>query len=319
MTLRLGVVGVGSMGKNHARVYSELRGVELVGVHDADAKQAEKVTSRYGGEAFDDIGDLFSAVDAASIAVPTAHHHEVASKGLEAGCHLLVEKPVAASVPEAREIGREAEEANLTVQVGHVERFNPVFEFLKQRLKHDDVISINARRLGPFSPRVAKDSVALDLMIHDLDIAMALMDGYPEEVAAMGRRWRSGTMDYATAHLRFSNGCIATVEASHLSTEKVRTLEATLPDSYAVADYQEQSLDMYRSGVGGYEESSDGYRSEQVVEKPYINRREPLKEELEHFVDCVTSGSEPEVGIEDGIRALKLAEEIDEVCSRGDA
>lgn len=307
------------MGKNHARVYSELVGAELVGVHDVDPERAGDVASRYGGDTFTDVGELFAEVDAASVAVPTAYHREIALSGLDAGCHLLVEKPVASTIEEAEEIRDQAEETDLVVQVGHVERFNPVFEFLRERLEDDSVISINARRLGPFSPRVARDSVALDLMIHDLDIVMALMGEYPEEVAAMGTKRKSDTLDYATAHLRFSNGCIATVEASHLSTEKVRTLEATFPDSFAVADYQEQSLDIYRSGTGGYEETSEGYCTEQVIEKPYINHREPLKEELEHFIGCVERGEEPRVGVDDGIRALRLATKIDEVFTRGDA
>lgn len=318
MTVKVGVIGVGTMGKHHARVFSQLNGAELVGVSDLDDERAGAVADEYGCDVVRNVEDLLEEVDAVSVAVPTRYHHDTAAQALESGCHVLVEKPITGTVEDALDLKARAEEAGLIVQVGHIERFNPVFDFLKSVIEEEGAYSLSIRRLGPFSDRVSRDSVAFDLMIHDLDIVMALFGEYPTEVSAMGAPCKSETLDYASAILKFSDGCIANVEASHMSHEKVRDLAATTSDSYIVANYQEQSVSIYKSGVSGFtDDYSGGFRTERVVEKPYLPHREPLMGELQHFVDCVERGQEPRVGIDDGINALKLANEIDEICMTG--
>lgn len=308
-----GVIGVGSMGRHHARVYSEQPGVELVGVADADADRAAEIAAERHTCALD-IDALTEAADLVSIAVPTVHHYELARECIERGCHVLVEKPFTAEVTQARSLVSLARNADVVVQVGHIERFNPAFETVKEVLAEQELIAIDAQRLGPPLARAVGDSAVTDLMIHDIDILLALVKGDPTLVSAVGIHENR----HASAQLRFENGVMASLTASRLTQQKVRRLGVTAHECRVNADYTNQSVEIHRVSLPEYVETNGGvrYRNESVVERPTVQNGEPLKAELSAFVSTVRSDSEPVVSAEDGLRALELAHRIDDLASR---
>ena len=307
--LRVGVVGVGSMGANHARVYSELPGVELVGVADVDADQALEVAREYDCEAMEQ-ADLFAAVDAVSVVVPTKFHYAVAKEALEAGVSVLVEKPFVATDEEGRELIELADEKGLTLAVGHIERFNPAVTALSELVEDLEVLAVDARRLGPPLDRDVGDSVVLDLMIHDVDVLLALADSEVVSVSAVERE----DGQYAVAQVEFENGLVATLTASRVTQRKVRSLEVTARDCLVEMDYIDQSMEIHRharpqnTSLG----SKMRFRHESVTERPLIESEEPLRRELRSFVESVVTGSAPVVTGEDGLRALELCRRISE-------
>ena len=312
--VRAGVIGVGSMGRNHARVYSELPGVELVGVSDRDRQRAATVAGQYGTEPLP-FEDLLDATDVASIAVPTAAHYPVATACIDAGVHALIEKPFVAEPEEGRDLIRRADEAGVTLQVGHVERFNPAVIALQDVVSDLDVIAISARRLGPPRDRAIGDSAVLDLMTHDIDVVLSLLDAEVESVEAVGVRENA----HAAAHLTFDDGTVAELTASRVTQQKIRRLAVTARDCRVNVDYAGQSVDIHRHSMPEYIEA-DGdlrYRHESIVERPTVQNGEPLKKELASFVECATTGEEPVVTAEDGLRVLEVAQEIDDLAAAG--
>jgi predicted dehydrogenase len=315
--LKVGVVGVGSMGANHVRVYSELPGVELVGVADVNAEQAQEVAREYGCVAMEQ-ADLFEAVDAVSIVVPTEYHYAVAREALEADVSVLVEKPFVASEQEGRELIDLADDRGLTLTVGHIERFNPAVTALSELVEDLEVLAIDARRLGPpLEGRQIGDSVVLDLMIHDADVLLALVDSEVDTVSAI----EAEDGQYAVAQVRFENGVVCTLTASRVTQRKVRTLELTARDCLIDMDYIDQSMEIHRQARPEY--TSIGakmrFRQESVTERPLIESEEPLRRELRAFAEAVVTGSEPVVTGEDGLQALELCQRISDATGASQA
>lgn len=304
---RVGVVGVGTMGQHHTRVYSELPEAELVGVADADEERAREVAAEYSTTAYD-IDDLIERVDAVTIAVPTAYHYDLAQQCIAAGVDLLVEKPIAADPDEGRELVAAAEQAGVTLQVGHIERFNPVVTTLQSIVPDLDIIAVEAARLGPTPDRQIEDSAVIDLMIHDIDVVRSLLDSDIDHVSAVG----AADGRQATATVEFDGGAVGTLTASRVTQQKTRTLSITAEDCYVTADYIDQSVQIHRQSAPEFV-TDDGdvrYRHESVVENPAVDNGEPLKYELASFIDASVNGTEPEVTGREGIRALELAREI---------
>jgi predicted dehydrogenase len=306
--LRTGVFGVGNMGSHHARVYGELQDVDLVGVHDADDERAERVATDSGTTALP-AEDLLDRVDALSVAVPTEYHFEVARRAIERDVAVLVEKPIAATVEEGRRLVDLADERSVPLAVGHTERFNPAVRTLADVVADLDVVALDARRLGPPLDRTNGESVALDLMIHDLDVALSLVGGEPTLVEAAGARDNR----YVSATVRFDD-VVGSFRASRLTQRKVRRLVLTAEECTVTVDYIDRSVQVHRRSLPAYVET-DGdlrYRHESVIERPFVENGEPLAAELRSFVETVRTGATSAVTGEDGLRALSLARTIDE-------
>jgi predicted dehydrogenase len=302
------VVGAGNMGANHVRVYDELPGAELVTVVEPDDERAREVRDQYDVAVVDDVADIDGA-DAASVTVPNRFHREVAEECIETGLDVLVEKPLATTVEDAEAIVEAASDHDAVLQVGHIERFNPAVETLGELLDRQEVISLEAHRLGPFNDHLTEESVIFDLMIHDLDVIDSLVDVPLEELNSLGSTPRSSKLDFATAQFRFENGVLGTATSSHVTNGKVRTLDVTTRDAYIMVNYQEQHISVQRRGTEKTTTLLDqsGYRTETIQESPYIQNREPLKNELEHFIECVETDETSRVSGADGVRAVELA------------
>jgi len=302
--LRVGVVGVGSLGQWHARIYSELPDVELTGIYDADAARAREIAERYQTRAFTNIAALAAAVDAASIVVPTDRHYAVFQQLLDKGVHMLVEKPIAASYAEAQAMVDAAGAADVLLQVGHVERFNPVLAFLDENLTRPRFIE--ATRLAPYPPprdgappRGTEVSVVLDLMIHDLDIILHLAKSPVTAINATGVVVLSPTEDIANARINFENGCVANVTASRISQDKLRKIRVFQDDTYLSLDYMNQAGQLCRKTAQGIAATSVP-----------IEKGEPLAAELLSFAQCVRQRRDPVVTGRHGTAALRLAVDI---------
>jgi predicted dehydrogenase len=299
--VRVGVVGVGALGQHHARVYADLPGARLAGVYDTDGARAEEVVARHGGRAFEDVQELLAEVDAVSVAVPTADHHRVARLLLEAGKDVLLEKPMTTTIAEAEDlIGLAADRAAI-LQIGHIERFNPAVDVLKATVSRPRFIEVH--RLGSFSPRSLDIDVVLDLMIHDLDIVLTLDVSEAVQVDAVGVPVLTPRVDIANVRLRFASGLIANLTASRVSAEKVRKFRVFSPRTYISVDFARREAQVYRlaEGSGG---------PEIQVERTAAPDEEPLRRQLEAFVECVRSRAQPVVTGADGLRALRLAHVI---------
>ncbi|EFQ23824.1 Gfo/Idh/MocA family protein [Aminomonas paucivorans] len=298
--VRVGVVGVGHLGTHHARVYTEILGAQLVGVVDVNEERAATVGEFLGVPHFDDFRRFLDVArpDAISIVVPTSIHYEIAKEALERGIHLLVEKPVTTRVEQAEDLLRLAGRNNLVLQVGHVERFNSAVQHVRDFVK--EPLFIQTRRMGPFSPRISDVGVVLDLMIHDIDIILSLVNSEIRDLSAMGRRVRTDHEDIASAQISFANGTIAQILVSRVSEKRLRQMEIMEPERYITVNFETQDVSIHRcvreSGTGLVE----------IVEHPVFPKQEPLKMELQHFVTCVREGRQPLVGIRDGKRALEI-------------
>ncbi len=302
--LRVGVVGVGSLGQAHARIYSELPQTNLVGIYDIDTERATEIAAKHGTRVFASIDELAEQVEAASLVVPTHLHREVGAQLLAAGVHLLIEKPIASTTQEAMDLVAMAKERDLILQVGHIERFNPVLSFLEAAAHN--LRFIEAHRLAPYPPprdglhpRGTEVSVVLDLMIHDLEVIMHLVRAPVKSFHAVGVSVLSPSEDIANVRLHFENGCVANVTASRISPERMRKVRVFLPDAYLSLDYQSQSGELYRKAATGIER----------VQVP-IEKGEPLAIELAAFAECVRHRGDPVVSGDHAAEALKLAVEI---------
>jgi predicted dehydrogenase len=296
-TPRVGVVGVGHIGKNHARLYAELPSAKFVAIYDTDAAVAEQYASQFGVKAVTSLEEFAKEVDAASIATPTSTHFEIARDLLTRGKHLLVEKPIADNTAHASELAELAAARDLVLQVGHVERFNPVLSALEKRLTNPRFIE--AHRLSPYPNRSTDIGVVLDLMIHDLEIILHLVRSPVQTVDAVGVPVLSRGEDIANARIRFENGCVANITSSRISPEQMRKIRVFQEDVYLSLDYQNQSGEMYQRTAEGLQ------RAEVEIE-----REEPLKRELAAFIECAATGRAPKVSGFQAAAALELAVEI---------
>jgi predicted dehydrogenase len=294
---RVGVVGVGHIGKNHARLYAELPGARFTAIYDTDGDVARRYAAEFGVKAVNSLEEFAEEVDAASIATPTGTHFEIARELLGRDKHLLVEKPIADNTAHASELAEMAAARGLVLQVGHVERFNPVLSALEKRLTNPRFIE--AHRLSPYPNRSTDIGVVLDLMIHDLEIILHLVRSPVQTVDAVGVPVLSRAEDIANARIRFENGCVANITSSRISPEQMRKIRVFQEDVYLSLDYQNQSGEMYRRTAKGLEREG--------VE---IEREEPLKRELAAFLDCAATGRAPKVSGFQAAAALELAVEI---------
>jgi predicted dehydrogenase len=305
--IRVGVVGVGHLGQHHARVYAELPDCELVGVADVDARAAQRIARLYKTKAYTDYRDLLGQVDAASIVVPTVHHYAIARDFLEHDVHVLVEKPITTTVEEAQGLIDLARSRSRILQVGHIERFNAAIMRLKQIVR--EPAFIEAHRLGPYDPRVKDVGVVLDLMIHDLDIILQLVNAPVTHVEAAGVGIYGTKEDIANARIHFATGCIANVTASRVTPVRKRKIRVFQRNAYISIDYIEQEVEIYRRIKNPNPEP--GTPDVTIVRtKETLKRQEPLKLELQHFIECVERGLTPIVKGEHARDALELAVEI---------
>jgi predicted dehydrogenase len=327
--IKISVLGGGSLGKEHVRIYSELAAaglVEFSGVYDVEPETARRLAEKHGGKAFGSADEAIAACHAVSIVTPTTTHFDLASRCLSAGKHVLVEKPMTQETGQAAELVEMARENDLLLQVGHVERFNPVFKYLSSVATEPRFIETH--RLSPYPKRSTDIGVVMDLMIHDLDIVLSFVKSTVSSVDAVGIPVLSVSEDIANARLRFANGCVANLTASRVSPErmrKIRVFSAGAATSYISLDYRAQEGFIYRVAREGEKESSllkkllhgrdsaivSEFAGKKIVREPVpIAKGEPLKLELEDFIECIGAHRTPEVSGESAKRALDLALEI---------
>ena len=304
---------MGAFGRNHARVYHQLaqqgEPVTLAAVVDPDVSRADAIAREYGARAFDSVEQFISRrgeVQAASVAVPTQQHVEVASALMAAGIDILIEKPLAASLAEADDLMRSAQRLGRICQVGHLERFNPAVRATLPLVTHPMFFEVH--RLSVFTPRSLDVDVVLDLMIHDLDIVLSFVDSPVKEIRAVGLPILSGKVDIANVRMEFDSGCVANFTASRVSTERVRKLRFFQPKQYISVDYGRQDVLVFSVGVDS--SGTPSVNPQINVAKPAITAEEPLYVELKSFLDSVRERSNPLVSLEDGRRALAVALDI---------
>jgi predicted dehydrogenase len=308
--LKAGVIGVGRMGQFHVNVYSELPDTELVGVADIDPDAGRAMVEKFRVDYFDDYSDLLKKLDVASIAVPTALHYEVAREALLNDVHILVEKPISDSYEKARELFDIAKQRGLVLHVGHVERFNGAVQELHKLAR--DPLLVESRRMGPFDARMKNDGVVLDLMIHDIDILLNLVDSDVEKVHVLGRSVHSDNEDMLCVQIRFASGCLATMTASRATQNKMRTMSITCRDKYVHLDFADQEIQVHSLVTTEYklERQELRYKEVEQRERIFVHREHPLKLELRHLIDCVLNRADRRVSVENELKSLKLALEI---------
>ena len=332
--VKVAVLGTGSLGKEHVRIYADLAAagqLELTGIYDTSAETAGRIAARHKTQQFNSVGELTAACDAVNIVTPTVTHFELARSALQRGKHVLVEKPMTDSTAQAAELVQLAQQNNCVLQVGHVERFNPVFNYLETVATEPRFIETH--RLSPYPARSTDIGVVLDLMIHDLDVVLAFVKSPVTSVDAVGIPVLSKSEDIANARLRFANGCVANLTVSRVSPErmrKIRVFSSGAMPSYISLDYRAQEGYIYRIARDNEEESSilkkvlaaklgvgkdsaivSEFGGKRVVREPVpIAKEEPLKLELQHFINCVREKQIPAVSGESAKRALDLAFEI---------
>ncbi|MBN1621950.1 MAG: Gfo/Idh/MocA family oxidoreductase [Endomicrobiales bacterium] len=303
--IKTAVIGVGSLGQHHARILASHPQSMLSALVDTDLKRLEKISNKLKIEEFITYKDIIGKVEAAVIAVPTPMHYQIAKDLLEAGIHCLVEKPFTTAVKEAEELISLSMAKKTVLQVGHIERFNPAVIAAMPYINNPKFIEVN--RLGPYDPRTSHIGVILDLMIHDLDILLSLVQDKVIGVEAHGAKILSDHEDIVKARIKFEKGCVADVSASRVSLEKYRKIRIFQPDSYISVDYAGKNLKIYQKkenvkvvkGLGDIK-----------VLKPKLKNEEQLYKELDHFLQCVSEGKKAVVSGEHGRDALELALEI---------
>ncbi len=318
--VRLGVIGAGKLGAIHVRLAKEAPNARLVGLFDLDPERGKTVAAEHEVRAFDSLEELLASVDACCIVTPTTTHHVIAMKALEAGVHCFIEKPIAATIDEAEEITSFAEEKGRVLQVGHVERFNPAFLTLGD--DRPDPLFIEAHRMAQFSPRASDVAVVLDLMIHDIDLVLALNGGEePTEIRASGVAVVSDEIDIANARLEFANGCTANLTASRISRNPMRKMRLFARDSYISLDFAAPSVEVFSISDQSEGIAEDGSLMLGAIEqgsrvrsirygRPEVERVNAIGEELRLFVEAIRTGSRPPVTAREGTAALRVAEMI---------
>lgn len=293
--MKVGVVGIGAMGQNHVRVYSEIEGCELVGVADSNEEVANKFAAKYNTKAVYDYKKLLDyGVEAVSIAVPTSLHCEVASFFLENGVHCLVEKPIASKLEDGRKMTEIAIKNNAKLMIGHIERFNPVVQEMKQIIDEGilgKILIISSRRVGPFAPRIVDVGITIDLATHDIDIARYFCGKEPNKICSIYGSIRHSKEDHAILLLDF-DGISACIEVNWFTPHKVRTAVVTGTEGIAYLDYIDQHITIFNS---------------KWKKEPKIEKSEPLRKELEHFIYCIDNHKEPLVNGEEALKTLDVA------------
>jgi predicted dehydrogenase len=316
--LSVGIIGVGHLGALHTKMYSQIPNAHLVGVFDVDSTRAEKIAMEFRIQAFAQLDDLLAHVEAVSIATVTQAHYNAAMQAIKRGVHLLIEKPMTATIEQARALTERAETKGLKLQVGHIERFNPAILALEPYdLKP---LFIESHRMAQFNPRGSDVAVVLDLMIHDIDLILSLVKSKVTRIDANGVAVISDTPDIANARLQFENGCVANVTASRISQNKMRKMRLFQHDAYISIDFADGVSEVFRLAdentprtkstkmLGKIEEGQ--HKRIITYEKPKVREVNALKYELERFVESVQKNIEPPVTGRDGLHALEVAQEI---------
>lgn len=309
--IKFGVVGAGRIGTYHTKTLASMKDVELVGVADVDLLRAQTLAWNNNTLAYGDYKDLLPQIDALVIAVPTHLHAKVAIDAMNMGIHCMVEKPITDSIEDAKKMSELAEKKNVVLQVGHVERFNPAVVEAQKYIKKP--LYINMERLGPYDPRVSSIGVTLDLMIHDLDILLSMVNCEIQSIDAIGARVFSNFEDISNARIKFKNGTVADITASRITFERIRRMRVYQDEEYISVDYISSRIKIYRK-------KNDPPKNLDDIEviSPKIEKKLPITEELDHFIHCIREMKKPILDAHKGINALKLAIEISESIKRYD-
>ena len=305
------LIGVGRMGQFHLNVISQINQIDLSGIYDADENHLNEISQKYNIRKFQSIDEAIDNADAVIIASPTIYHFEIAKKAVEKGKHVLVEKPMTETYAQAVELEEIVKKKNVILQVGHVERFNGAVQELHHIIEKPYLIE--ARRLAPFTPRITDVGVVFDIMIHDLDIVTSLVKKPVIKFSASGKIIRTKNEDIASALLEFEDETIATISASRVTQEKIRTLAISTEEAYFILDYATQDITIHRQAASQSNiKTSVGinYKQESIIERVFIHRDNPLKLEDEHFANCILGKDKRFVSIEDDVNTIKLTEAI---------
>ncbi|OGU29801.1 MAG: oxidoreductase [Ignavibacteria bacterium GWA2_35_9] len=315
--LKVGIIGVGHLGKLHTKMFSGIKNCELIGIYDIDLSNAHSVGDELKVKVFESEESLLNVVNAASVAVTTSAHYEVAKRCLERGIHIFIEKPITSTITEAETLVKLASDKKLTLQVGHIERFNPALVSLEKYIINP--LFIQSDRLSQFNPRGTDVAVVLDLMIHDIDVILSLIKSEVKRIDANGVPVVSDNVDIANARIQFENGAVANVTASRISQKKMRKMRIWQRDNYIALDFVTGASEMYRllplgenisAGVPFGEIGVGGNKKKLFYEQPETKEINALSYELELFINAVINKTRPVVSGEDGLRALAVADDI---------
>jgi len=314
--LKAGVLGAGHLGKIHLRLLNESSKYELIGFYDPNKDNAQKIAAEFGYKAFDTIQELIDAVDVVDIVTPTLSHHDCAVQVIKSKKHVFIEKPISNTVLEAEEIVSLAKENNVKGQVGHVERFNPAFIAVKNKIKSP--MFIETHRLAEFNPRGTDVPVVLDLMIHDIDAILSVVQSKVTNVSASGVSVISETPDIANARLEFENGCVANLTSSRISLKNMRKSRFFQKDAYISVDFLDKKCEVVKmkdapETPGDFDmilQNAEGVKKQIYFDNPNIDVNNAILDELETFADAITQDTTPVVTLEDGTEALRIAHQI---------
>ena len=309
--VNISIIGVGRMGQFHLNVVHQINNINLSGIYDADENHLNEISQKHNIRKFNSLDEAIDNADAVIIASPTMYHFEIAKKAVEKGKHVLVEKPMTETYAQALELEEIVKQKNVILQVGHVERFNGAVQELHHIIEKPYLIE--ARRLAPFTPRITDVGVVFDIMIHDLDIVTSLVKKPIIRFSASGKRIRTKNEDIASALLEFEDSTIATISASRVTQEKIRTLAISTEEAYFILDYATQDITIHRQAASQSNiKTSVGinYKQESIIERVFIHRDNPLKLEDEHFANCILGKDKRFVSIEDDVNTIKLTEAI---------
>lgn len=309
--VNISLIGIGRMGQFHLNVINQINSINLSGIYDSDEEHLNEISSKYNINKFASLEEAIDKCDAVIIASPTKFHFDIAKKSIQKGKHVLVEKPMTENFIQAEELEIMVKEKNIIFQVGHVERFNGAVQELHHIIENPYLIE--ARRLAPFTPRITDVGVVFDIMIHDLDIVTSLVKKPLIRFSASGKRIKTNNEDIASALLEFEGNTIATISASRVTQEKIRTLSISSEEAHFILDYATQDITIHRQAASQSKiKTSIGinYTQESIIERVFIHRDNPLKLEDEHFANCILGKDKKLVSIEDDVRTIKLTEGI---------
>ena len=320
--LKVGVLGAGHLGKIHLRLLNQSEKYELVGFYDAFEENANKVAAEFGYKKFDSIAELIAAVDVVDIVTPTMQHFDCAKQVIEAGKHIFIEKPISNTVAEAEEIIALANKYNVKGQVGHVERFNPAFTAVKDKINNP--MFIETHRLAEFNPRGTDVPVVLDLMIHDIDAILSVVKSKVKSVNASGVAVISDSPDISNARIEFENGCVANITSSRISMKNMRKSRFFQKDAYISVDYLDKVCEIVRMQdapevPGDFDmilQNAEGVKKQIYFDNPQVDANNAILDELETFADAINNNTTPIVTLEDGTEALRVAYQIIDCMKR---
>lgn len=314
--LKAGVLGAGHLGKIHLKLLNQSEKYELIGFYDADKENAKKVADEFGYKAFDNLDDLIAEADVVDVVTPTLSHFEVAKKVISTGKHLFIEKPITNTFEEAEELISLAEKHGVKGQVGHVERFNPAFQAVSDRIENP--MFIEAHRLAEFNPRGTDVPVVLDLMIHDIDAVLSVVKSDVKRINASGVSVISDTPDIANARIEFENGCVANLTASRISMKNMRKSRFFQRDAYISVDFLEKKCEVVKMKDAPEDpddfamilQNAEGVKKQIYFDNPNVSPNNAILEELESFAEAIHNNSEPVVTMAQAAKALKIANQV---------